>query len=61
MMVSVREAANTSLNDVDGKLVELKRIRTGMKAQIASCRGNGALPTCPTLAALTQERSDDTR
>lgn len=54
-MAEMKTAAMEKLNDVEGKLAELTRIRDGLKTLIASCPGHGALEQCPILNALAED------
>lgn len=57
-MAGMRAAAIQKLADVDDKLAELQRVRSGLEALVASCPGHGALEHCPILDALAGERHD---
>ena len=52
-MASMKIAAMQKLDDVEGKLAELTRIRDGLKTLVASCPGHGVLEKCPILNALS--------
>lgn len=52
-MVQLRQAAAAKLVDVDLKLTELQRVRTGLVELIASCPGKGTVRDCPILTALS--------
>ncbi|MEO8003169.1 MAG: heavy metal-responsive transcriptional regulator [Arenimonas sp.] len=52
-MISVRQAAEAKLLDVNHKLDELTRIKHGLDLLLAACPGHGDISDCPILAALT--------
>lgn len=54
-MGGLKAAATEKLADVEAKLVELNRIRDGLKTLVASCPGHGALDECPILHALDDD------
>ncbi len=54
-MGSLKAAATAKLADVESKLVELSRIREGLRTLVASCPGHGALNQCPILSALAED------
>ena len=56
-MAGMKSAALEKLVDVEEKLVELARIRDGLKALVASCPGHGAMEQCPILNALAEEHA----
>ena len=51
-MHTVRQAAETRLQDVQIKLDELARIKQGLDLLIAACPGHGEIADCPIVAAL---------
>ena len=53
-MAGMKAAAAEKLTSVEAKLVELARIRDGLKTLIAACPGHGVLETCPILHALDE-------
>jgi len=54
-VAKVKSAAQRKLADVEQRLAELERIRTGLHTLIAACPGHGRAELCPILNALTQE------
>lgn len=56
-MAGMKAAASVKLADVEAKLVELTRIRDGLKTLVASCPGHGALQQCPILNALAEDHA----
>ena len=56
-VAKVKRAAQRKLGDVEQRIAELERIRTGLNTLIAACPGHGRAETCPILNALTQEES----
>ena len=52
---AVRRAAQARLDEVERKLVDLGRVRTGLRTLIAACPGHGRAADCPILRALDQE------
>lgn len=54
-MAGMKAAALEKLADVEGKLIELTRIRDGLKTLVASCPGHGPLEHCPILNALAED------
>lgn len=51
----IKARAESRLAEVDARIRELQRVRRGLKALIAACPGQGALESCPILAALGEE------
>ena len=54
-VAQVKQAAQRKLGDVEQRITELERIRTGLHTLIAACPGHGRAEACPILNALTQE------
>lgn len=52
---SVKRAAQARLEDVERKLADLERVRTGLQELIDVCPGHGRAADCPILRALGQE------
>ncbi len=48
----VRERAQRKLGEVNDKIAQLERIRTGLERVIAACPGEGALRACSIMAAI---------
>ncbi|MDQ3205943.1 MAG: heavy metal-responsive transcriptional regulator [Pseudomonadota bacterium] len=53
-MAGLKATATEKLADVERRLVELTRIRDGLRTLVGSCPGHGALDDCPILAALAE-------
>ncbi len=53
-MAGLNATARAKLADVEAKLVELERMRSGLRTLVASCPGQGALEQCPILDALAK-------
>jgi len=56
-VAKVKRAAQTKLDDIEQRIAELERIRSGLKTLIAACPGHGRAEACPILNALTQDES----
>ena len=54
-MADLKAATNDKLADVNRKIAELSRIRTGLETLVEACPGHGALKHCPILHALAEE------
>ena len=54
-VASVKQAAQRRLEDVQGRIAELERIRDGLHALVAACPGHGRADACPILNALAGE------
>lgn len=54
-MARVKAATTQKLADVEAKLAELTRIRSGLRVMLASCPGHGAVGCCPILNTLAEE------
>jgi MerR family copper efflux transcriptional regulator len=54
-VAQVKQAAQRKLGDIEQRITELERIRTGLHTLIAACPGHGRAEACPILNALTQE------
>ncbi|HVF34169.1 MAG TPA: heavy metal-responsive transcriptional regulator [Candidatus Saccharimonadia bacterium] len=54
-VAKVKRAAEAKLDDVERRIAELERIRTGLRTLIAACPGHGRADACPILNALTNE------
>jgi MerR family transcriptional regulator, copper efflux regulator len=54
-VAQVKRAAQRKLGDIEQRIAELERIRTGLTTLIAACPGHGRAEACPILDALTQE------
>lgn len=51
----MKARAEARLSDIDARILELQRIRRGLKALVSACPGHGKLEDCPILAALGSE------
>jgi MerR family copper efflux transcriptional regulator len=51
----VKRRAEQRLEQVEGKIKELQRVRRGLKTLIDACPGHGDLARCPIVAALSGE------
>lgn len=51
----VRLSAQAKLQQLDGKIAELERIRAGLRQLVAQCPGHGDSSDCPILNALNEE------
>lgn len=51
----VKRAAQAKLADVEQRIAELDRIRSGLSKLIQACPGHGRTDACPILNALVQE------
>jgi len=51
----VKQTAQAKLVDIEARINELERIRTGLRTLITACPGHGRAELCPILNALTQE------
>jgi Hg(II)-responsive transcriptional regulator len=54
-VAEVKRAAERKLGDIQQRIAELERIRTGLNTLITACPGHGRADACPILNALTQE------
>ena len=54
-VAKVKRAAEAKLTDIEQRIAELQRIRTGLRTLIAACPGHDGAEACPILNALTQE------
>ena len=56
-VAEVKRAAQTKLTDIEQRINELERIRSGLRTLIAACPGHGRAEACPILNALTLQES----
>ncbi len=56
-VAEVKRAAQTKLTDIEQRINELERIRSGLRTLIAACPGHGRADACPILNALTYQES----
>ena len=54
-MGALKEATQRRLEDVEGKIKELKRVQKALHGLIDNCPGHGDIGTCPILKALSGE------
>jgi MerR family copper efflux transcriptional regulator len=54
-VAKVRRTAEARLADLELRIAEMQRIRTGLKKLIDACPGHGRAESCPILNALTRE------
>lgn len=54
-MASMKAVATAKLADVEHRLVELERMRDGLRALVDACPGHGAMARCPILNALVED------
>lgn len=54
-VAKVKRAAQAKLADVEQRLDELERIRSGLRSLIAACPGHGRADACPILNALNED------
>jgi MerR family copper efflux transcriptional regulator len=52
-MAHVKQKAEQRLEEVEGKIKELQRMRRGLKTLIEACPGHGTLRSCPIIEALS--------
>jgi Zn(II)-responsive transcriptional regulator len=51
----VKQAAQAKLADVEQRIVELERVRDGLRRLVTACPGHGRADQCPILNALAGE------
>ena len=54
-IAEVKRTAQRKLADIEHRMAELGRIRSGLHALISACPGHGRAETCPILTALDPE------
>lgn len=54
-VAQIKQTAQAKLADIEARIAELERIRTGLHTLVAACPGHGRAECCPILNALTQE------
>ena len=52
-MRGVKQKAEQRLEQVEQKIAELRRVRSGLKKLIDACPGKGEMHSCPIVAALS--------
>jgi Zn(II)-responsive transcriptional regulator len=55
-VAKVKRVATAKLADIEARIAELERIRSGLQALVASCPGHGRAEACPILNALQEDR-----
>ena len=53
----IKARAEARLSDLDMRICEMKRVRSGLQKLIEACPGHGKLETCPILGALTRKEN----
>src|SRR5690606_41704989 len=56
---AVKRRAEQRLEQVEGRIQELQRVRRGLKKLISACPGHGELKGCPIVAALSRNEEGD--
>ncbi len=56
-MAGLNARAQAKVDDVNGRIDELVRVRDALQQLVTACPGHGALDTCPIMTALSQEPS----
>ena len=56
-VAKVKRAAQRKLADIEARIAELERVRSGLRTLIAACPGRGRAEACPILNALNEEES----
>ena len=54
-MAGLNSRAQAKLDDVNGRIDELVRMRDALQQLVEACPGHGALECCPIMAALSQD------
>ena len=54
-MAGLNARAQAKLDDVNGRIDELARMRDALQQLVTACPGHGALETCPIMAALSED------
>jgi Zn(II)-responsive transcriptional regulator len=54
-VAAVKKSAMARLADVENRIEELERVRSGLARLIKSCPGHGRAADCPILRALSEE------
>jgi len=55
-VAKVKRVATAKLADIEVRIAELERIRSGLQALVAACPGHGRAEACPILNALQEDR-----
>ena len=56
-VAKVKRAAQLKLADIEARIAELERVRSGLRKLIAACPGHGRAEACPILNALNEGES----
>lgn len=56
-MAGLSSRAQAKLDDVNGRIDELVRMRDALQQLVEACPGHGALEGCPIMAALSEDAS----
>lgn len=56
-MAGLNARAQAKVDDVNGRIAEMVRVRDALQHLVTACPGHGALDTCPIMAALSAEPS----
>lgn len=56
-MAGLNSRAQAKLDDVNGRIDELVRMRDALQQLVEACPGHGALECCPIMAALSEDVS----
>ncbi len=54
-MAGLNVRAQAKLDDVNGRIDELVRVRDALQQLVTACPGHGALERCPIMAALSED------
>ncbi|MBB1060453.1 heavy metal-responsive transcriptional regulator [Marilutibacter spongiae] len=54
-MATLKATAQEKLRDVEQRMLELARVRDGLRSLVDACPGHGALDRCPILNALAED------
>lgn len=54
-MAGLNSRAQAKLDDVNGRIDELVRMRDALQLLVEACPGHGALEGCPIMAALSED------
>lgn len=53
----IKKRAQERLDDLDLRIHEMQRVRSGLQALVDDCPGHGKLLACPILGALTRKEN----
>ena len=56
-VAKVKRAAQLKLANIEARIAELERVRSGLRKLIAACPGYGRAEACPILNALNEGES----